>query len=476
MLYTVFNHDGYILRRDECKEELINKNKYDNLFNFLNTDLNKLSFELQSEKLNLLNTFKKINYNNLKYSPICSIGDKMKSIHPYFGMVITQENHPFFNMSLGLQYIMIELLFCLFDELSMKNGRYDVFGKMEEYKDIIQLFHHDWITNLFGNWYYLISNNNRNISNIFFADLIDTQKKLLSWSYLFLDLDAKHLKDLNKKQRISMYGLYSNSILNLKEMSRSPLSTTIPLSKIFFSDINVTEHLHFSNSDNNNEIIEIDDKKYFSKDLNLTHLKILYNLQNAYLKPDDPDIEKTIKYNVENYNNEFTTNEYWTKEIISPNLQVLLEYEFSRLLESDLMIRKCKSCGSYFIPKNNKTFYCSRKNFETGEIYCTGSTKERHIQKLKELNIWKEYNQVANKIRYAKKSNNKFKKENLKNLSLKTLVNENLEKLDKMFEKFTDNKKRLLSYANVQDAKVSKYYKEFLKTADEIKIFLKEQK
>lgn len=476
MLYTVFTHDGYILRSDECKEELINKNKYDNLFNFLNTDLNKLSFELQSEKLNLLNTFKKINHNNLRYSQICSIGDKMKIIHPYFGMVITPENHPFFNMSLGSQYIMIELLFCLFDELSMKNGRYDIFDKMEDYKNIIELFHQNWIANFFGNWYYLVSNNRRNISNIFFADLIDTQRKLLSWSYLFLDLDANYLKELNKTQRISMYGFYSNSILNLKEISKTPLSTTIPLNEIFFSDITITEHLHFSNFDNNNEIIEVNNKKGFSKNLNSTHLKTLYNLQIAYLKPDDPKIEETIKYNVENYNNEITTNEYWTKEIISPNLQVLLEYEFSRLLESDLMIRKCKSCGSYFIPKNNKTFYCSRKNSETGEIYCTGNTKERHIQKLKELNIWKEYNGIINKIRYVKKSNNKFKKENLKNPSLKTLVNENLEKLDKMFEKFTDNKKRLLSYANVQDAKSSKYYKEFLETADEIKKFLKEQK
>lgn len=475
MLYTAFNTDGYTLRTDECKEELINKNKYDSLFNFLNTDLNKLSFQLQSEKINLLDNFKEISLNNLKDSPICSIGDKMKNIHPYFGMIITQENHPFVNMSLGTQYIMIELLFCLFDELSMKNGRYDIFHKMEEYKDIIELFHHNCITNLFGNWYYLVSNNIRNVSNIFFADLIDTQRKLLSWSYLFLDLDANYLKGLNKKQRISMYGFYSNSILNLKEISKMPQSATIPLSEIFFSDINVTEHLHFSNYDNNNEVIEMDDKKYFSKDLNLTHLKILYNLQNAYLKPDDPNIEETIKFNVENYNNEITTDQYWTKEIISPNLQVLLEYEFSRLLESDLMIRKCKSCGSYFIPKNNKIFYCSRKNSETGEIYCSGTIKERHTQKLKELNIWKEYNQVANKVRYAKKSNNKFKKENLKISSLKTQVAENLEKLDKMYENLTYNKKKLLSYTNVQEAKISKYYKDFFDISEEIKFFLKEQ-
>ena len=136
MIYTVFNNDGYRLRSDECKEELINKNKYDNLFNFLNTDLNKLSFELQSEKINLLDVFKKINFNNFRYSQIYSIGYKMKNIHPYFGMTISQENNPFINMSLGTQYIMIELLFCLFDELSMKNGRYDIFDKMEE-KSII---------------------------------------------------------------------------------------------------------------------------------------------------------------------------------------------------------------------------------------------------------------------------------------------------------------------------------------------------
>ena len=39
----------------------------------------------------------------------------------------------------------------------------------------------------------------------------------------------------------------------------------------------------------------------------------------------------------------------------------MLNYEFSRMLESDIRIRKCKNCGKYFVLKGNyNTDYCDR--------------------------------------------------------------------------------------------------------------------
>ena len=141
------------------------------------------------------------------------------------------------------------------------------------------------------------------------------------------------------------------------------------------------------------------------------------------------------------------------------NLLILLKYEFSKLIDNELMIRKCKSCGKYFIINNNKSFYCTRNNVEIGVRCCDEDPKKRHVRKLKELGIYEEYNEIQNKISYRLKRKYKWQ-----------------EKFKELHNELIKVKEKLMKYNNVEKAKKSKEYEEFFKKYKEIKNVLEENK
>ena len=334
MLYTIFNENGYKIRSDIWKKNLSNVDNYDWLFDFLGVNLNQMDIDFEARKNSLLDCLKKIDKRTFGESDLNLQGKKMKIVHPFYGMIIEEEHSPFYGFSEGTKYFTEQLLFILFDELSIQNNKNEILNEINEHKEIIKFFKPERINNLSICWYSDIVKKYRDpFSYQFFLNLIILQQKLLSWSFLFLDLDAKYLNQLNKKQRIGMYGFFSNSILNIKEVVENTLFLKNPISYNSIPDITVTERRYFSNLENNVSMVEYDGKKMWSPGQNGKHLKVLCHLQMAYMNPDHSNISSMLKCVVEKFESNFTIGDYWSKEIISIDLLALLEYEFSRLLE-----------------------------------------------------------------------------------------------------------------------------------------------
>ncbi|CAI3225118.1 hypothetical protein CNEO2_130116 [Clostridium neonatale] len=458
MIYTIFNKDGYTIRSDEWNDVLNNTEGYNWLFDFLAFDLIGLSEKFEKEKISLINDLKKIDRHTFDKSKLKTEAIKIESIHPFYKKNISKENHPFFQFSEGVKYLTKEVLFKFFDEITSNNNEMEIWKNIKRYTNIINFFNEDNINYLIMEW------NNRkfnmqNVSNNFLADLIMLQQQLCSWSYIFLDVDAKYLNKLNKKERISMYSFYSNSSLNLKRILEKYPYTPISNNINDIADISVTENLYFSNVENNVSLIKYEDKVMYAPKQIEIQFKILMNLVIANNNQDNEDIQNTVKNIVENYNKDFTTDNYLVREIVSQNLLILLKYEFSKLIDNELMIRKCKSCGKYFIINNNKSFYCTRNNVEIGVRCCDEDPKKRHVRKLKELGIYEEYNEIQNKISYRQKRKYKWQ-----------------EKFKELHNELIKVKEKLMKYNNVEKAKKSKEYEEFFKKYKEIKNVLEENK
>ena len=71
----------------------------------------------------------------------------------------------------------------------------------------------------------------------------------------------------------------------------------------------------------------------------------------------------------------------------------MLNYEFGRMLESDIKIRKCKNCGKYFVLKGNyNTDYCDRL-VEGSVRTCQAIGAEKvYKEKIATEESWKLYN------------------------------------------------------------------------------------
>lgn len=472
MLYTIFNKKGYEIKSNEWKEKLVNLEGYNWLFDFISFDLTKLADELEKQKMTLLKCLKNINRDTIDESELCYQAKIIERIHPFYKMIIKQENHPFFQYSEGMKYLVEEVLFQLFDELineekllSIMEGNsniVDVF-KISGYSNIIDFLQQNNLNSFFMIWYtkratekYIHS------SKIpFFYDLIRAQSKLLSWSFIFLDLDAKYLNKLSKRERISIYGFYCNSVLNSNSILEKALYTGKVIIDANMPDISVTERLYFSNIDNNVGVINFEGKEFWAPEQTEIQIRLLLSLKMAHINPKNKDIGNNLKLIVENYNREFTTENYFVKEIVSPNIFVLMEYEFSRLIDSEEMIRKCKRCGKYLITTNKKTLYCTRVNYETNTRCCDENPKKRYVEKLKKLGIYDAYNEINNKIRYRVKLK-KERKYPLKN------EQEIIYKRNKLLKA----KEELVKLEDLENAKKSIYYSKFFNIYEEIKSLL----
>lgn len=454
MLYTVFNENGYIIKSDEWKETLSNTEGYNWLFDFLSLDLLKISNDLEEQKTILLDNLKRIQKSTFIESELNTQAKKLEVIHPFYKKSISQENHPFFQLSEGVKYLVEEVLFKLFDELSINSNESEMLNNINKYSNVIDFFNKDNINYLLMMWYSRKAST-QNLYNKFLGDLIALQSELRSWSFIFLDIDAKYLNQLSKRERISMYGFYSNSILNINKILERSLNNGRLINNKPKPDIAVTENLYFSNVENNVSMFQYNGKEVCAPGQIETQLKILINLQMAYINPENKDVENDLKLIVENYNKNFTTDNYLVREIVSHSILVLLKYEFSKLIDNELMIRKCRTCGRYFIINNNKSFYCTRMNEEIGKRCCDENPKKRHVSKLKKLGIYQEYNEINNKILYRSKQKYKFREE----------------LFDKQKE-LSRIKEKLMKYADIEVAKESDYYKEFFKLYEEIRSVL----
>ena len=84
----------------------------------------------------------------------------------------------------------------------------------------------------------------------------------------------------------------------------------------------------------------------------------------------------------------------------------MLNYEFGRMLESDIKIRKCKNCGKYFVLKGNyNTDFCDRL-VEGSVRTCQAIGAEKvYKEKIATEESWKLYNKYYKRLFICKKIN-----------------------------------------------------------------------
>ena len=125
------------------------------------------------------------------------------------------------------------------------------------------------------------------------------------------------------------------------------------------------------------------------------------------------------------------------------------------------MIRKCATCGRYFIPESHKNFYCTRLNEEIGKRCCEERPKARHVNKLKKLGIYEEYNRVNNLMRYHSKQYHWSEKK---------------DEINVKYERISRIKENLMKHINIEKARETDDYKQFFEIINEMKNILKNKR
>ena len=118
------------------------------------------------------------------------------------------------------------------------------------------------------------------------------------------------------------------------------------------------------------------------RDAMIGEIELLLNFREVIGAPDDSSME--YLYWMEEYRKEKTGGGYYLERpfrsfygVIKPpeivelyeidGIEDLFRFEFIKMIEHDIFIKKCKNCGWFFIPKRRAdTEYCDRDFGETG--------------------------------------------------------------------------------------------------------------
>lgn len=93
----------------------------------------------------------------------------------------------------------------------------------------------------------------------------------------------------------------------------------------------------------------------------------------------------------------------------------LLRFEFLKMVENDILIKKCKNCGHFFIPKRRADAeYCDRIFRGTGKMCSEVGAMRRYEKKVAEDPVWtaykKAYRRLNSRTRAKKMTQSEFLK------------------------------------------------------------------
>lgn len=197
---------------------------------------------------------------------------------------------------------------------------------------------------------------------IAFAEELKTQNMIYDMLYFILDISNQNLESLTLPQRA---WVYENIFLSEKTSVKRQFSF-LPLKQ--YIDDATNSQISFSHNEGANNLEE--SNKIFGilrniKNTDIRHKGIPQNMMNAfkyatdYAKKNAPDkISEQYEIN---------------------NLYQLLYLEIISMIQSNILIRKCKNCGKYFLIKNRNVTYCDRR--DSSDMPCSAIGPKRSFQK-----------------------------------------------------------------------------------------------
>lgn len=215
-----------------------------------------------------------------------------------------------------------------------------------------------------------------------FDNEIETQVFIYNMLYFILDISVLGIKELTIPQRIWLYSnIFDEKNYHSAEMGITQLISFLPPVS------HQNKHAYSFNTENEEKLNEIFYPLHNIRTLNIGRDGIPANLM------------KNFNAAVENAKSITTTAVVHEKYEID-NLKQLLYLEVISMIKSNIMIRKCKNCGKYFIVNNRKTVYCNR--IDEHGMCCSAVGPNRSFQqKLKEDEALKIYTR-AYKTHFAR--------------------------------------------------------------------------
>lgn len=222
-----------------------------------------------------------------------------------------------------------------------------------------------------------------------FNSEIKAQTSVYNMLYFILDISASKIGELAIHQRAWLYG---NIFQGEYKYLEGP-------------DIN--EHISFL-SPLQSQYEYNDGNQLEDNEMAKTFLS-LHDIQGLNIGRDGIPINKTESLNTAiEYAKTITATTIYRKHKIT-NLYQLLFLEIIAMVESHIMIRKCKNCGKYFVVNNRKTVYCDRID-ESGACCSAIGSNRSFQQKLEEDEALKLYTR-AYKTHFARVRKKKMTQE-----------------------------------------------------------------
>lgn len=416
MAYIGFNHNGYEYFDIRNYILFSSDNTHDYLFEYVDKDLSRLPILYEqyiSKKMDVKNLESREYEDNDE--EIDAIKEILIEAHPYYGIeykkVIINAIGKYFNSLLVyLKYYQnewdeewyIKKITHLMPSSLIKEGGYpdgsyplDFYNKYRE-----------WV----GENIYIGTVEETLIINIpkekpsGFYDEIYTQKTICNLLYFILDISEKSMCSLTLPQRIWLY----NNIFNL---GINPLISATHCFLFQSPVLYSAGHDYSEQEDYNRKVRDKFDPLFTFKTLNVCRNGIPANMK------------ETFKSAI-NFAKEITASGIYEKYEVD-NLKQLLHLEVLFMINANIMIKKCKNCGKYFIVNDRKKSYCDRV-YKSGKS-CSSIGPRRSFQKKMEDDPALTLYNRAYKTHHARVRNKKMSMENFSSWSKE--AKERLEKV-----------------------------------------------
>ncbi len=217
-------------------------------------------------------------------------------------------------------------------------------------------------------------------------DEIYTQKAICNLLYFILDISEENMRSLTLPQRIWLY----NKIFN-------PLDVQ-PLISATHCFLLQSPVRHYAGQDYSKQVDY--NRKIYKEFTPLFTFKAL----NVCRDGIPTNMEESFKSAV-NFAKGITASGIYEKYEVD-NLYQLLHLEVLFMINANIMIKKCKNCGKYFIVNDRKKAYCDRV-FESGESCSSIGPKRSFKKKMESEPALALYN-CAYKTHHARVKNSKM--------------------------------------------------------------------
>lgn len=401
MGYALFNENSYKYLDEKNGDILFSTdNTHLQLFDYIAKDLSCLSGLLEEYILQIIDieTFELKRQTN-DTGNISKIKEILASAHPYYiheyRKIIINEIGDYFNKLLVYSFFHSESK----PKPDMENKEWytkRITALMEPLLQAGDTYPADFYYNL-KKWiapeaYEIEEQIIPNVSSkrpLGFSNEIKIQTSVYNMLYFILDISAAKIGELTIHQRTWLYGrIFQEKYQYLAEPDiNEHISFLYPLQ---------SQHEHNGGIQlENNEIAQ-------------TFL-LLQDIQGLNIGRDGIPISKAELLNTAiEYARAITATTIYRKHMIT-NLYQLLYLEIVAMIESHIMIRKCKNCGKYFVVNNRKTVYCDRID-DSGACCSAIGSNRTFQQKLAEDEALKLYTR-AYKTHFARVRKKKMTQE-----------------------------------------------------------------